>query len=33
MTGLSDNNRNDFHLMKSLDNVIKPSAGKRLEKC
>lgn len=33
MTGLSEQNRSDFNLMKSLDQVIKPNAGKRLSKC
>lgn len=33
MTGLSENQRNDFNLMKELDNVIKPSAHQKLNKC
>ena len=33
MTGLSDDDRNNFHLMKSLDMVIKPNASQRLSKC
>ena len=33
MTGLNDHQRSDRRLMTSLDKVIKPKAGERLEKC